>query len=115
LKIEPITDGGRSINENVYTGWNGTMNFTRVNGSLTALFSALEQNYYAGIRVHWDIAITVQNIDGTLDEYLHHMCSIGRPGFGAFRSRQPVEQALAWEARTMIVTAGPAPLIPSLG
>jgi hypothetical protein len=110
--IEPITDGGRSVNENLYTGWTGAMGWTRANGALTALLSALEQNYYSGLRAHFDLGVTVNNIDGTQDQYLFVQCSLNRPQFGQFRMRAAVEQTLGFTARTMIVTSGPSALIP---
>lgn len=112
-KIVPITDGGRSVNQNIYTGWDGTINFTRVNGSLTAIFATEEQNYYAGQRSHWDIMVDVSNKDGTIDEYLFSLVSFNRGQFGAFQTRNPVEQSLGFVARTMYALSGTASAIPA--
>ena len=101
-KIIPITRGGRSVNANLYTGWSGTINFTRVNGNLTAIFAIQEENYYQGQRANWDMIIGVNNAgDGTVDEYLFRLCSFNRGQFGAFQTRNPVEQSMGFEASTV--------------
>ena len=114
IKIVPITYGGRSINTNVYTGWSGTVNFTRVNGSLSAIFATQEQNYYNGQRANWDIMVGVNNVDGTVDEYLFELCSFNRGEFGRFQTRDAVAQSLAFECRQMLLLSGtvsPIPLV----
>ena len=115
LKIVPITDGGRSVNQNIYTGWSGTVNFTRVNGSLMSLFVTQEQNYYNGQRAHWDMQVEVNNVaDGTIDSYLFVLCSFNRGQFGTFQTRNPVEQSLAFEARTVLELSTTNSLIPAV-
>lgn len=112
IKLEPITDGGRPVIENIFVGWSGEMTFARVNGLLTGLFSAVEQNFFNGIRTHFNIQVEVNNLDGTVDSYLFEAGVLTRPGFGRFRMREAVEQRIGFEMRTMIVTAGPGSLIP---
>ena len=103
-KIVPITGGGKSINANLYTGWSGNINFTRVNGNLTAIFATQEANYYAGQRANWDMIVGVNNAtDGTVDEYLFQLCSFNRGQFGMFQTRNPVEQSMSFEASTVIL------------
>ncbi len=113
-KIVPITKGGRSINENIYTGWSGSINFTRVNGSLTAIFVTQEQNYYNGQRAHWDILVNVTNRDGTIDEYLFSVVSFNRGQFGAFQTRNAIEQSLSFEAQQLQLLGGTASQIPAV-
>ncbi len=114
-KIVPITRGGRSVNTNVYTGWSGTINFARVNGNLTAIFAIQEANYYRGQRANWDMILGVNNAgDGTVDEYLFELCSFSRGQFGAFQTRNPVEQSLSFEASTCELLSATSYPIPSV-
>ena len=108
---EPITDGGKPVLENYFMGWSGSLNFTRVIGALTGIFATMSTYFYAGGRPSWDIQIGVKNIDGSLDEYLFTQCVFTRPQFGRFRARAAVEQSLTFDARDMIVVAGPEALI----
>lgn len=109
--VEPITDGGKPALENYFLGWSGSLNFTRVIGALTGIFATMSTYFYAGGRPKWDVQVSVSNIDGSLDEYLFTQCVFTRPQFGRFRARAAVEQSLTFDARDMIVVAGPAALI----
>jgi hypothetical protein len=114
-KIVPITRGGRSVNANVYTGWSGNINFTRVNGNLTAILAVQEANYYAGQRANWDMIVGVNNAgDGTIDEYLFRLVSFSRGQFGAFQTRNPVEQSVSFEASTVQLLSASSSLIPAV-
>ncbi|MGH3630656.1 MAG: hypothetical protein ACRDRL_24850 [Sciscionella sp.] len=114
-KVVPITNGGQSANANLYTGWSGNLNFTRVNGSLTALFCIQEANYYQGQRANWDMIVGVSNAyDGTVDEYLFQLCSFKAGQFGNFQTRSPVEQSMGFEASTcqlLSASSYPIPLV----
>ncbi len=108
---EPITDGGKPVLENYFVGWTGSLNFTRVFGGLTGIFATMSAYFFAGGSPKWNIQVGVSNIDGSLDEYLFTQCVFTRPQFGRFRARAAVEQSLTFDARDMIVVAGPQALI----
>ncbi len=111
IKIIPITNGGKPIYLSIPSGLTGSMEFTRVNGALTSLFTSLYDAFYnAGLLPHFSLSLNVLNRDGNVDEYLLPQLVLQRPDFGNFNRIEEVPQRLEFSGPT-IVSVGTTPTI----
>ena len=115
LKITPITNGGRPIYLSIPNGLTGTMDFTRYNGAMTAMFTKLYEAFYGGgLLPHFSLMLSVLNRSGTVDEYIIPQLVFDTPDFGKFTGIEDVTQSLKFSAPTMISTGGGATLLAAL-
>jgi hypothetical protein len=109
LRIIPITNGGVPLIDTLPHGWTGRMTFTRINGALDNLWAAIQNNFYAGRRQHFQIGVSVVNRDGTTDTYTFIQVSFSKPSFGNFRADKEVDQTVTFRSQNMINTSGVLP------
>src|ERR1700721_2179725 len=71
LKITPITTGGVPIYQTIWNGLKGSMRFARVGPNFQQIFMELMASYFDnGVISQFQIAQSVLNRDGSIDEYL---------------------------------------------
>lgn len=115
LKVTPITNGGKPIYLSVPNGLSGSMDFTRFNGSMTSMFTALYEAFYGGgLLPHFSIMLAVLNRSGTVDEYIIPELVFDTPDFGKFTGIEDVTQSLKFSAPTVIATGGAQTLLAAL-
>ena len=114
LHVRRISEGGKPMPAALPDGERGHIQFIRYNGAFGGIISLIEQDYYvSGFPTFWNMYVTVQNPDSTIDEYLFPSTVMHEPGLGNARADNEVDFRLEWEAPEMIVTDGLAALIPS--
>lgn len=95
----PISRGGKTITRNIPQGWDGEVQFVRMNGNLTDMFATIEQNFYdSGEDFVFDLACAVINPDGSTNQYLFGECSLNDPDFGDWEGNKEVEQGFGFMA-----------------
>jgi len=115
LKVTPITGGGLPLYEAVPNGASGTMEFTRYNGGMTAVFANLMNAFYnQGILPHWNIEVNVMNRDMTVDAYNFQGAVFSRPQFGNFDGIRETTQTLEFAFNRIAMPANVTSLIPAL-
>lgn len=106
LKVTPITNGGYPIYASIPNGLSGTMEFVRVNGGITSMFTALYNAFYtAGVMPQFTMSISVLNPDGNVDEYTLPNLVFHTPDFGRFSGIEQVTQKIEFNASTIITTS----------
>jgi len=116
LKVTPITSGGKPLFDTLPAGWSGRIVFTRVDGSVSNLFAALDQNFYAlGRREFFTFFVSILNRDGSTDQYQFTRVSMSRASFGNFRADKEVDQTITWRAQELISNSGLLPPIVGFG
>ena len=110
LRVIPISNNGLPLFDTLYHGWSGRMTFTRMNGALDNLLTALENNFFnTGRRQKFTLNCTILNRDGSVDQYVFTQVTLSRGGFGNFRADKEVDQVFSFRAQNLINTSGVVP------
>jgi hypothetical protein len=100
--IHPITDFGIPQHITIPRGWTGRMTFTRVNGALVDIFINRQNSWYqSGVSIYFTITCTVQNRDGSQDQYQFSGVAFSKGGFGNFRAEKEVDEQVTFRAQTL--------------
>ncbi len=103
IKVTPITNGGYPIYQSIPNGLTGTMEFVRVNGNITSMFTMLYNAFYtAGTLPQFTMSISVLNVSGTVDQYTLPNLVFHTPDFGRFSGISEVTQKIEFNASTII-------------
>jgi hypothetical protein len=99
LNSIPITNGGKAIYRNIYTGWEGTFDIDRSNGIVDALIQLLEDGYYGGQpETYFLLTETIRNPDTSVDEFRYKNVVLEPESHGTWKTEEKVTQKLAWVA-----------------
>lgn len=99
LKITPITTGGVPIYQTIWNGMTGSLTFTRCNGAFQSMFMTLMSSYFnSGLISQFSMSQSVQNRDGSIDEYLFSGVQFSKPKFGSFKSVKEVDMRMNFKA-----------------
>lgn len=99
LSSMPITNGGKSVFRNVFTGWEGSFEIDRSDSIVDALFQLLEDNFYAGNpETYFMITETIKNPDGSIDEYRFKNVVLEPEDAGTWKSEDKVAQKFGFVA-----------------
>ena len=102
IKVNPINNGGRTLTQNTYNGWTGTITVARENGAWD-LFQALQEaGYHAGLNQHYyTIYETTSNRDGTVDEFQYVHCALNLADAGTWRKESDVPLLVEFDAEEL--------------
>ncbi len=115
IKVTPITDGGYPIYQSVPNGLTGTMEFVRVNGNITSMFTSLYNAFYAaGVLPQFTMSLSVLNPGGNVDEYTVPNLVFHTPDFGRFSGINEVTQKIEFNAPTIISTSSNSNILANL-
>lgn len=107
IKVTPITNGGYPIYQSIPNGLSGTMEFVRVNGAITSMFTNLYNAFYAaGVTPHFTMSLSVLNPAGNVDLYTLPNLVFHTPDFGKFTGISETTQKIEFNASTIIAVAG---------
>lgn len=99
LTSTPITNGGKSVFRNVFTGWEGSFEVDRADSVVDTLFQLLEDNFYAGLQeTYFMITETIRNPDGSVDEYRYKNVVLEPEDHGTWRSEDKIQQRFGFVA-----------------
>lgn len=106
LKVTPITNGGYPIYQSIPNGLTGSMDFVRVNGNITSMFTMLYNAFYtAGTLPQFTMSISVLNGLGNVDQYTLPNLVFHNPDFGRFSGISEVSQKIEFSASTIIANS----------
>ena len=112
LKVTPITNGGKPIYRSIPNGLSGTMEYVRVNGNITSIFTVLYAAFYnAGLLPTFTITVTVINRNGTTDEYIFPEVVFHTPDFGRFDGISEVRQKIDFSGPEILSTTNLASIL----
>lgn len=105
IKVTPITNGGYPMYQAIPNGITGSMEFVRVNGNITSMFTTLYNAFYAaGVLPQFSMSISVLNPGGNVDQYTLPNLVFHSPDFGRFAGINEVTQKIEFNASTIIST-----------
>lgn len=112
LKITPISNGGRPLYQAIPNGITGSMEFVRVNGNLTSIFTTLYKAFYnEGLLPHFTLTASVLNKGGQVDEYILPDLVLHTPDFGNFDGIEEVRQKVGFSCPTIESTTNLASVL----
>lgn len=113
VSVKPLTNKGIAIYEVIPHGHSGKMVFSRYNGKIAALIADLDKRWRNGIRTSFDIQVSIDNRDGTIDEYMFKKVRFSKMGFGNFKGDKPVDHSITFKAQSLIITGGTSSVLQS--
>lgn len=111
-KLTPISHGGKTRVRNLPEGWQGDIEWARVNGNVKRFVLAYV-NYFretGNIRL-FSLNVTILNPNGTTEEYLYKNCSLGDFDAGSWEGNKHVTQGLPWEAEDCVEVSANTPVV----
>lgn len=115
LKVTPITNGGYPIYQSIPNGLSGTMEFVRVNGAITSMFTNLYNAFYAaGVTPQFTMSISVLNPSGHVDQYSLPNLVFHTPDFGKFAGISETTQKIEFNASTILAVAGTSNILANI-
>lgn len=112
----PVDNGGNRIVRNIYTGWNGDLDFVRYNGNASLLMASIMSIFNnLGNESYFNIEAVVYNvISQTTDTYTILNCVLSQVNIGHFGETARVEQRLHFEGQNMLINGQVPSALPSL-
>jgi hypothetical protein len=117
LTVTPVNNGGLQLLRNIYHGWDGELTFTRNNGALASLQSAVMATFNnLGQESYFSFeAVVVENITMQVNTYTFVNCVISGVSVGDFGGAKQVNQRLTFRAQQMLVNGNASPIfVPGL-